>query len=180
MKLAKLITLSSVLLTSTALASPYVAGPNLYVGGSYGKFDTKVKDPSNLIAPSYDIDDNAGKGFIGLNFGNQLAIEAFHYDFATGHYAELGTMKAKSTGLTSLFYVPVGQSLSLFAKLGIHEWEQKSNNGGASLRTEGEDITYGAGIEFGDTNLRLRAEYEVFTMDDVDLNVTSLGVVYRF
>jgi hypothetical protein len=46
---------------------------------------------------------------------------------------------------------------------------------------DGTDLAYGVGAQFRVWSLSLRAEYEVFDVDDVDdLNMISVGFTFTF
>ena len=49
------------------------------------------------------------------------------------------------------------------------------------MDTDGEDFTYGVGLAFRITGkLWIRGEWQVFEVDDADLDMASLGVHFRF
>ena len=51
---------------------------------------------------------------------------------------------------------------------------------GQSLSDDGSDMGYGLGLSFGLGSVSVRGEYEVYDVEDADVSMLSLGVVYQF
>lgn len=80
---------------------------------------------------------------------------------------------------------PLGESFSLFGKLGYTFYEQKATARWGTLsyreKDRDDDPLYGAGVELSvGKNFQLRAEYEVVDVADADFNLTSISGVFRF
>jgi OOP family OmpA-OmpF porin len=93
---------------------------------------------------------------------------------------ELSGLNASSVGR-----LPLGDAFALFGKIGFasYDAEVSARIGGASASEDAsdEDLTYGVGGEFRvGQAFGLRAEYEVLDISDADVNLISLGGVFRF
>ena len=74
--------------------------------------------------------------------------------------------------------------VDVFAKGGVISWDGSVDidGGGGSLFSEdGTDLAYGVGVQFRIWSLCIRAEYEIYDLDDVeDANMLSIGVTFTF
>jgi hypothetical protein len=71
----------------------------------------------------------------------------------------------------------------VFAKGGVISFNTDINrkNVGTVFRDDGTDLAYGVGVQFRLLSLGVRAEYEMFDIDNVkDANMLSIGVTYTF
>jgi OmpA-OmpF porin, OOP family len=174
-----------------------------YVGGSAG--GTSFDKTCDQVLVGCDKTDSGGKFFIGRQFSRHLAIE--------GGYAKLGTAKASGTiaGLPATFdrdanawdvsavmFVPLGDRLSLFGKLGFSRSETKFKGtvagGPVDVSEKRNAYTFGAGAQYSiGRSLAVRAEFQRYTKtggpsltpyvgsaaeDTVDL--ASLGILWKF
>ena len=174
-----------------------------YVGGSAGR--TSFDKTCEQVLVACDKADSGGKFFIGRQFSRHLAIE--------GGYANLGTAKANGTigGLPATFdrdasawdisavmFVPLGDRLSLFGKLGFSRSETQFKGtvagGPVDVNAKRNAYTFGAGAQYSiGRSLAVRAEFQRYTKtggpslapyigtaaeDSVDL--ASLGVLWKF
>ncbi|MCG3113777.1 MAG: porin family protein [Candidatus Manganitrophus sp. SB1] len=167
------------LLSSTAWAG---GETGLYLGGSLGSAGLDVSDGD----VEYDDDDLAYKIFLGYNFGIvplvNLAVEGSYVDFGTGEERLLGGNAETSVtgwdafGLVGLNLGPV----SLFGKAGAIYWDRESSVLAQSADDSGTDPAYGLGLQFQLLSFAIRAEYELFTLEGVDIGFASAGVSYTF
>lgn len=167
------------LLSSTAWAG---GETGLYLGGSLGSAGLDVSDG----AVEYDDDDLGYKIFLGYNFGIvplvNLAIEGSYVDFGTaeerllGGNAETSVTGWDAFGLVGLNLGPV----SLFGKVGAIRWDRDSAVLSQSADDSGTDPAYGLGLQFQVLSFAIRAEYELFTLEGVDIGFASAGVSYTF
>ena len=61
--------------------------------------------------------------------------------------------------------------------------DRPGHTGGApfSAKEDGTDVSFGIGVNYHFTrNLGVRAEWEMFTTDEADATLLSVGVVWRF
>ena len=59
-------------------------------------------------------------------------------------------------------------------------WDADLDVGGLSDSEDGTDPAYGIGARLTFSSVEARLEYEVFDFDDVDVDMVSLGVIWRF
>jgi hypothetical protein len=149
----------------------------IYLGGSVGL--SSVQDDGI----DYDADSTGFKLIAGWRFLDWLAVEGNYVDFGSSDDRVLGErVEADIDGvsLSALGFLPIGP-VDLFARVGAINW-----NGDVTSPTlgrgsdDGTDLTYGVGAQFRVWSLSIRAEYEVFDIDDVDLDMVSLGVTWTF
>lgn len=158
-----------------------------YLGGSVGSANSDVAytDPGSGYV-SYDDDDSAYKVFLGYNFGVipliNLAIEGSYVDFGTAQ----GTVSGSRVETTvdgwnafGLLGVNLGPA-SLFAKVGAMSWESDSVSLTSTLNASGTDPAYGVGAQLQFGSLGIRAEYEVFDLETVNVGLASVGLSYTF
>jgi outer membrane immunogenic protein len=176
----KKLTISGLALVLLLVSGTAWAGgeSGLYLGGSLGSAGLEVSDG----AVQYSENDTAYKIFGGYNFGIipliNLAIEGSYVDFGTAKGNASGnSVNTSVTGwdLFGLVGVNMGP-VSLFGKVGAIRWEDKSSSGNDS----GTDPAYGLGLQLQISSFAIRAEYERFTLDKVDIGFVSAGVAYTF
>ena len=162
------------LVSSTAWAG---GDSGLYLGGSLGSAGLDVSSGG----VSYDDSDTAYKIFGGYNFGLvplvNVALEASYVDFGT---AEGSGVETSVTGMDAFGLVGVNMGpVSLFGKVGAIVWDGEAT-GAISGDDSGTDPAYGIGLQFQLLSIALRAEYEIFSLDAVDIGFVSAGVSYTF
>ena len=168
-----------------------------YVGGSVG-----VAKWSELDDSCNDIDDVdcsttsfAAKAFGGVDLNPYLGVEAgFAY---LGDVGVAGTDEGEAFKFdyepTSLYAalmgkIPISDSGSLFAKLGVQRWKVDVSGediDGSSVKgsVKGTDLLLGLGYRHVLANgLGIRVEWERFTLGDFDEDIDffSVGVEVRF
>jgi outer membrane immunogenic protein len=167
------------LVSSTAWAG---GETGLYLGGSLGSAGLDISEGG----VEYDDDDLAYKIFVGYNFGIvplvNLAVEGSYVDFGTAEERLLGVNAETSVtgwdafGLVGLNLGPV----SLFGKVGAIYWDRDSSVLSRSADESGTDPAYGLGLQFQIFSFAIRAEYELFTLEGMDIGFASAGVSYTF
>ena len=150
----------------------------LYLGGSLGSADIEVSDG----VVQFSDNDTAYKIFGGYNFGIipliNLAIEGSYVDFGTARGNISGSSVDASVTGWDLFGL-VGFNMgpfSVFGKAGAVRWDGEWAGGNDS----GTDPAYGVGLQLQIASFAVRAEYEIFTLDKVDIGFASAGVSYTF
>jgi hypothetical protein len=173
------LTVSVFALVLLLVSSPAWAGGDsgLYLGGSLGSAGLDV----SAGGVSYDDNDMAYKIFGGYNIGLvplvNLAVEASYIDFGT---AEGSGTKTSMKGVDAFGLVGVNMGpASLFGKVGAIRWDGEAT-GTISGDDSGTDPAYGIGLQFQLLSIALRAEYEIFSTDKVDIGFVSAGVSYTF
>jgi OOP family OmpA-OmpF porin len=86
---------------------------------------------------------------------------------------------------SALGALPIGEQFSLFGKIGLFMWdaEARDTTGGVpfSAQQDGTDLSFGIGLGYQFTrNLGVRAEWEMFTTEDAESSLISVGLLWRF
>jgi hypothetical protein len=162
------------------------ADSGFYLGGSVGQAGVEVEDTSGIQPLSFDEEDFAWKAFGGYNFDLpviNLAIE--------GGYVNLGSPSGELLGLATkidvegidvfgVLGINIGP-LGVFAKYGMVSWDAEITIEGISEAEDGSDPAYGIGAKIAIGSIDLRAEYEVFDIEDAeDVSMISVGLVWTF
>lgn len=167
------------LVASLAFASlPAVAADNgIYLGASVGQSGLDIDDFN------YDASATGYKLIAGWRFLDWLAVEGNYVDFGSGDDRVEGTKietDADGVSLSVVGFLPVGP-VDLFARIGAIDWSADlSSPGFGSASDDGTDLTYGIGAQFRVWSLSLRAEYEMFDIEDADVDMISVGVTWTF
>ena len=165
-------------LTSCLLGVPMaaVAGADSGVYIGIGAGNATVKDSG------FEESDSAYKLFGGYNFGVvplvDLAVEASYVDFGkpSNSTSTVDVSGLNAFGLAGLSFGPFG----IFAKAGILSWNSDATIGGASGSDSGTDTGYGIGARFAIGSFAVRAEYELYDIDNADLDMVSVSGVFTF
>jgi hypothetical protein len=163
------------------------ADSGFYVGGSAGRsfLTADLVDPGE---GTIEFDDGAAswKAFGGFNidaFVIDLAIEGGYVDFGSpsdqiaGQDVEFDLTGWDLFALAGLELGPVG----VFAKAGFIDWSADARLNGSRVGSDsGTDPAYGIGARFSLFSAELRAEYEYFDVEDIDVSLLSVGAVWTF
>jgi opacity protein-like surface antigen len=178
-----------------AAASVADAAPHgFYLGATFG--DSDANADGNGAPPLFtDGSDEGYKIIAGYRLLDILAIEGDYTDYgifdATGIscVAVVGVpcpkdSWAKAYRLSGLLILPL-PFLDLYTKVGFAHWETdlRSDDGVTltSVKSDGNDLSYGAGIQTHLRGIALRLEYERTELEgDANLSLVSLGVTYTF
>jgi hypothetical protein len=155
------------------------ADNGIYLGASLGQANVEADTIQGL--PKIDDEDTGFKFIAGIRPLDWFAVEASYVNFGE---VKNGPLSVEADGISAfgVFFVPVGP-VDLFAKGGLitFENEVKFEDVGTLTREDGTDLAYGVGVQFRLLSLGVRAEYEIFDIDDVeDANFLSIGVTYTF
>lgn len=164
------------------------ADSGFYIGAGVGaatveaEFDT-TEFPE--LPESIDEDDNATKIFAGYIFDLpvvDLGIEAGYVNFGEPEVAtDVGDFTLEPTGINLWGIVSFDAGLiDIYGKLGYIMWDAEFELDGLSESDDGTDLGYGVGLSFGLGPVDIRGEYEMYDLEDADVSMLSLGVVYRF
>ncbi len=172
--------------SAMALASaPVVADPGAYLGVSVGDASAEVDglDNGGGITDELDGSDTSVKVFGGYMFNDYLGVEGAYIDFGNPDDNIFGTnVEAEITGYTvqAIGSVPVGP-VNLFGKVGMISYDADVTIQGLGNADEnGEELAYGVGAEFNIGSFAIRGEYEIYDLDDVDVDMISIGAVVKF
>ncbi len=143
-----------------------------YLGGGLG--DASIEATGfNESASSHKVFGGYNIGFIPLV---DFAIEASHVNFGS---QSAGTNKIEvkginAFGLAGLSFGPFG----VFAKAGMIDWDVDSNFSSGS--NSGTDPAYGIGARLALGSFAIRAEYEIYDLDAIDVEMISISALYTF
>jgi hypothetical protein len=170
---------NALLLTALLVCSSaaMAADNGIYVGGSLGRANAEIDEGPLQI----DGDDTGFKVIAGIRPLDWLGIEANYVNFGE---AEENNLEFDADGVSAFAvgFLAVGP-VDVFAKGGLISWDGSVGIRGSGdvFREDGTDIAYGVGAQFRFLSLSVRAEYEIFDVDDVDeLNMLSVGVTFTF
>lgn len=182
--------LATLALTVATTAQADVA-PGFYVGAGFGTTEVSEDSIDEFIA---DDSDTGLRAFGGYSFNEYFAIEASYFDFGeasgTLEDSDFGDVDF-SVGVTGLSAaavgrIPVAEMFALFGKVGFASYDVKFDvtvpGFGSGSQSESEtDLVYGVGgaLSFAD-RFEVRAEYEVLNVENGDVNMISVGGLYRF
>lgn len=182
----------------------------LNVGKSYSDFDNSriVNDQLrgssvNSVTGFEDDERDIGyKIFGGYQFNRYFALEGGYFDLGqfdfTAQTQPAGTLagqfKVRGLNLDLVGIAPLTDKFSVFARAGANYAEVRDRFSGsgavnvldASPDKHDTNYKYGAGLEYAFTRaLSMRLEAERYRIDDAvgndaDIDLTSLGLVYRF
>lgn len=164
------------------------ADSGFYIGASAGgaTIDADL-DGINIpgLPSSIDEDDTATKVFAGYTFDLPLvdiAVEGGYVDFGEPDIDILGqALTLDSTGFNVWGIATFNAGLiDVYGKLGLIAWEVDAKLLNDTASDDGTDPGYGIGAAFGIGPLAVRGEYELYDLDDADVSMLSVGIVYRF
>ncbi len=164
------------------------ADSGFYIGGSVGKgaIEANLGDTGIPGLPSdIDEDDTAYKVFAGFNFDLPsviLAVEAGYVDLGEPKIDVVGDDLLFDTSGINLWGIAAIEAgpVDLFAKLGYISWDAKLRYLDSSASEDGSDAGYGLGLAFNAGPIQIRGEYEVYDIEDADVSMLSVGLVYQF
>jgi len=164
------------------------ADSGFYIGGNVGSgaIEANLGDTGIPGLPS-DIDENdtAYKVFAGFNFDLPsviLAVEAGYVNLGEPKIDVVGDDLLFDTSGINLWGIAAFEAgpVDLFAKLGYISWDAKLRYLGSSASEDGSDAGYGLGLAFNAGPIQIRGEYEVYDIDNADVSMLSVGLVYQF
>jgi OmpA-OmpF porin, OOP family len=173
-------------ITPAALAAP---PPSFYAGAGIG---TGIGlDATDLELSDFGIEDDqeSWKVYGGIRLGRVFGIEAAWHDFGEirccDQIADAGfRLDIQGVSAAAVVSVPI-KRLRLFAKAGVLAWEADGEvvtfAGELPFSVDGNDPMAGVGAEFElGEHFAVRAEWEIFQIDQGELDSVSAGVQYRF
>lgn len=185
----KRITLSVLAVPLAILSSTVYAGSDsgFYVGASVGSAQIDYTEDDPVVGDiDFDDDDAGYKIFGGYNIGIipivDVAVEVAYVDFGTFDGA-IDTTKSElevdgytGAALAGVNLGPVG----LFLKAGVISWDGDISTAVGGASEDGTDPLYGIGAKFQLSSFQVRAEYELYDLDEIDVDYFSLGAAYTF
>ncbi|MEO0574241.1 MAG: porin family protein [Pseudomonadota bacterium] len=190
MTMKKELTLVGAIVILGLAAAPFEAQADtgFYLGVAAGgaTLEADIGDIGIPNVPnSIDEDDTATEIFGGFTFDLPLvniSAELGYVDFGQPEVDIAGQeLTLDTTGLNAWGIVALDAGLiDIYGKLGVIAWEVDASLNGLDASDDGTDLAYGVGASFGLGPLEVRGEYEVYDLDDTDLSMLSVGVLYRF
>ena len=165
------------------LSGTAIAGQEsgIYLGGSLGWSGLDVSEEG----VDFDDDDYGYKIFAGYNFGIipliDVGVEGSYVDFGEASSVQI---QNQDVGVTAWDLFGVGcvnlGPVGLFGKVGYAWWNSDSDVFQGILDKSGNDMVYGVGLRFQIGSIAVRAEYELFDTDAVDIDYVSVGASWTF
>jgi len=172
-----------------ASGSVFAGGDSgFYLGGSVGNAKADYSEDTDFGDIDFSDEDNAYKIFAGYNFGLvpflNLAVEGAYVDFGSFEdevrglpgKVEADADAFTAAGLVGFDLGPVG----LFAKAGLVSWDGDVKALGESDSQSGTDPLYGVGAKIQLGSFAVRAEYEMYDLDELEIDYFSVGASYTF
>ena len=160
-----------------------------YFGASFGSAD---QDTGLAVGQSgvtsLDEKDSGFKIFYGFEVSSNVDVELHYADFGEITATD-GTTSVKaesnSFGVSGVYNFIEEGSFSPFVKLGVHRWsgDATASNGAlsASGSDDGFDVNYGIGADINlSESFAIRAEYEMYKLDNLDTTLLSIGAKFTF
>ena len=165
-----------------------------YIGLSIGQSSIDESITEGLITSgTTDGKDSAFKLFGGYRFHPNFAAELAYVNLGELTYSGTffatpvtgGSVKANGLNMSAVGILPLTNEFSLFGKLGLFAWEAKASDttGGVpfSATADGADVSFGIGASYDFTKqFSVRAEWELFKLENADASLVSVGVLFRF
>jgi hypothetical protein len=152
------------------------ADNGIYVGAGLGQSRSEVR------RGVFNLDDQSTgyQLFAGIRPLDRLAFELQYVDFgraATG----LTTGDGSAVGGFVVGFLPLVPTAELYAKVGYASWKSSVRALTAVSRQDGEDVSYGGGIQLRFGSLAGRLEYQQFDLADSDRQqLLTLGISWTF
>ncbi len=182
----RLLLLAAMLSLAPAAA---LADSGLYIGGAIGGATVEANFGDTGIpgfpTGEFDEDDTAFKVFAGYNFDLPVinfGLEAGYVDFGAPELdTNQGPIELDPTGINLWGIAGVDAGLfDLYAKVGYILWDVEVTAFDDNFTDDGSDLGYGLGLSFGLGGFKIRGEYEMYDIDEADVSMLSLGVLYQF
>lgn len=148
------------------------AQPGGYLGFSLGSADDEILDESDTgykLLGGFTANENLGIEIAFVDLGSYPAFDPIFGPVVLDQYG---------VAFNGVGYLPVGNYLDLFGKLGLFAWTVDVG----FATDDGMDLTYGFGASLRmDSRLSIRAEWERFTdISGGDVDLLSAGIAYHF
>ncbi len=175
----------SLLATATVISGTALADPGLYVGAGIGSAGVD----ETFDAFDFDDDVEAYRFLAGYRFGETLGIEAGYLNFGDfeqrtdlGNTTAITRLTADGWTLGGTLDVPLTEFVTLLGRGGVFVWDADVDvNGVRAAVDDDSNPYYGAGARVSLTNnFSLIGDWTRYELDDVDSDVFSLGIEFRF
>lgn len=184
--------LTIVLLASALTGGTAYANTGFYLGGSVGQGtiedEESVSDGAGGFDDvEFDEDDLGYKLYAGYMLLPFLGVEGGYIDFGSpeGSFNNID-VELEADGFEGYVVglLPLGP-VELFAKVGMVAYDVEGRIdgafGSASIEDDSEELAYGLGASFGFGHFKVRAEYQMYDVGEIDdLYMISAGLTYHF
>ncbi len=183
------IAFATLMTLATLCSSASQAGPNdhessWYAGINIGQMS--IDDDANGLL----VDDSATayRLYGGFDFNRFFGVEVQYIDFGEvsgeaviDNASVSATADANGFGVAGVGRIALGEQFNLTGRLGYLAWDADTQAAGLSGGDSDKDIFLGAGAEWiVSDQWVLGFDLERYKLDDVDVNVWSLGARIRF
>jgi len=185
--------------TALVVATPTFAADN----GFYGAFDIGQGKMSDITDQGVTLSAENTTPFrlgVGYQFNQNFGLEGSYTDFGKSNITasvlgiglSAGDVKANSTGIAAIAYLPVSDTIELFGKVGYNSTKMTltpsavfAAAGATTSSSTKSKAAFGLGVKFNiNKQVALRAQYEDFGSfgDTPTTKVTAItiGATYAF
>ena len=178
--------LAVALVMSAVLLAPAESKAEAYLGGSVGQAGVEL-DVQGIQPLAFDEEDFAWKAFLGYQWNLtaiSLGVEGGYVDLGAPSGDILGSIvEVDADGFSAFGKLGFNLGpLGVFAKYGLISWDASLSVDGLDAGSDdGSDPAYGIGADIGLGPVDIRAEYEIFDIEDTDdITMISVGIVFKF
>ncbi|MCH8497358.1 MAG: porin family protein [Marinobacter sp.] len=163
----------------TLAQSPSTPEVRPYIGGGVGYY--RLNDEDFLDEDDRLKDNRSGwRVFAGFDVNKVFALQADYIDFGKTSDGN-ARMEADGWAISGIAALPLSEHFAPYAKVGQLFWDRKRVLGPLSINDSDNDMFYGAGVRLGlSEHTDVRIEYERFGIDDTDLDMGSVSLLFRF
>jgi len=189
--------------TSLVFLSPCNAMDYFSVSFGQSSVDTGISGLTGTA--SLDEEDTTFKLLLGKNIKPSISVEGFYMDFGeaslTGNIGDQFniegstyafsvnnakvTSSATAFGADTIFLHNFSPTASLYGKLGIVRWDSDFKIAGTGISSYSESdsgidlfLGFGAKVDVNES-IQLAADYEIYDIDDDDVDIISLYLVFK-
>lgn len=179
MKHIKTLLAISALAFAGSAAAQQPSMSSVYIGGTIGQ--SQSKDGCNNVA-NCDDKDTAWRILGGYQFNRYFAAELGYHDLGEAS-TPAAAIEGTAWELVGIGSYPIVEKFSVYGKLGLYRGELEA----PGAEETNSDLTYGVGLQYDFLkNVGVRGEWQRYSkmgggnITETDVDVLSLGVVYRF
>lgn len=164
-----------------SLCIVFALTPTVSVAGGYIGL---TKGQADLELPGFD-DGDSFSLLAGLQINKNVAIEAAYLDLGESDddIPPVWTIEADGLTLAGVASAPLNDSFSLFGRLGILMWDVSLDEDGFGelASDDGNDLFIGFGCRLSAAEqLDITLQYDMYELDDVDVDNLAFGVRLKF
>ncbi len=172
-------TLVVVMFLVLLVGGPSVVSAGTFFGASVGSGSIDFDIPS---VGNFNESDTAFKIFAGYKLVG-FFVEAAYADFgAPSQTIGVNTGQFEVTAIVAQGGYSFGLGpLDVFGKVGMAFWDSETKVDGTPVDDESDsDLIYGVGAAVSLAGFGVRAEYEIIDVEEADVDLYSVGIVFNF